>query len=272
MTGARPVLRLRNGAWQDTDDCLVVEEPLEIRVNDRRFTVTMRTPGDDFDLARGLLFAEGVIGGDADIGSIRYCETGKEGDDGTPNLLLVQTRHEPASDAQWQRNLISSTSCGLCGKAAIEAVVAAVLPIVGDASFSREQLSSFPDKLRARQPVFTQTGGLHAAALFDGDGNCRASFEDIGRHNATDKAIGRGLREGWLPWNPDDGPLALLISGRASFEITQKALVARIPVVCSVSAASTLAVDLAAANHQTLVGFVRETGMTIYTGRERVRM
>lgn len=273
MTGNRPVLRLRGGEWRQIDDTLVAEEPLEIRVNDRRFTVTMRTPGDDFDLARGLLFAEGVIGSNADIGSMRYCDTTDDvGDADAPNLIVVQTRIELPSDRQWQRNLISGTSCGLCGKAAIEAVQAAVRPLEADrAEFTANQLLSLPAALRERQPIFAQTGGLHAAAIFDSSGVCRAAFEDIGRHNATDKAIGRGLAEGWLPVRSDDAPLALLISGRASFEIVQKTLLARIPVVCAVSAASTLAVDLAAANRQTLVGFLRETGMTIYAGAERIR-
>jgi FdhD protein len=268
--GGRPTRRLRGGVWSDIDDLLVVEEPLEIRVNGRRFTVTMRTPGDDFDMARGLLFGEGLIASAADVGSIRYCDTGEEGDGDSPNVMVVQTRAEHSDDSQWQRNLISATSCGLCGAAAIDAVVRTVTPIRGDSLFTAAQLLSFPGLLRESQPIFTRTGGLHAAGIFDGDGVCRAVFEDIGRHNATDKAIGKGLAEGWIPWNPADGPLALLVSGRASFEIVQKALVARIPVVCSVSAASTLAVDLAGANNQTLIGFLRDTGMTVYTGHGRV--
>jgi len=270
MTGSRSVRRLRNGGWSETVDCLVAEEPLEIRVNDRRFTVTMRTPGADFDLARGLLFAEGVIGSADDIGAMRYCEPEDDADEIGPNLVVVYTWREPASDAQWQRNLISGTSCGLCGKAAIESVTAAVRPIAGEASISAGLLLRLPALLRESQVIFDQTGGLHGAGLFDGTGVCRAAAEDIGRHNAVDKVIGRGLAEGWLPWAADSGSLTLLISGRASFEIVQKALVARIPIVAAVSAASTLAVDLAIANNQTLVGFLRETGMTVYANAGRV--
>lgn len=266
--GQRPILRLRAGVWSETDDTLVMEEPLEIRVDDRRFTVTMRTPGADYDLARGLLFAEGVIRSASDIAVLRYCD---DGDDDAPNLLSVRLRTSPESERQWQRNLISGTSCGLCGKAAIGAVRGAIPPVGGSAPIAAATLLSLPRKLRERQILFERTGGLHAAGLFDADGACRAAAEDIGRHNATDKVIGRGLAEGWLPWEPASGPLALLVSGRTSFEIVQKAAVAGIPVIGSVSAASTLAVDLAEECGQTLLGFLRDAAMTVYTGAHRVR-
>lgn len=266
-TGQRRVCRLRDGAFAETDDCLVVEEPLEIRLENRRFTVTMRTPGDDLDLARGLLLTEGVIRSEADIGRIRHCDDAE-----TSNLVTVLLRESaPALPQRWQRELMAGASCGLCGKTTIEAVRGAARPVQNNGTFSRETLLRLPHTMRRRQALFQQTGGLHAAGIFDGAGACRALFEDIGRHNAADKAIGQGMREGWLPWDSASEPLALLISGRASFEIVQKAAMAGIPVVCAVSAASTLAVDLAAAADQTLIGFLRDTGMTIYTGAHRVQ-
>jgi FdhD protein len=266
-----PVSRLRDGALTHLDDTLVVEEPLEIRLGSERFTVTMRTPGNDFALTRGLLLTEGVIDSEADIGQIRYCDTGEAADSDVPNIVTVQLKKPPVAGRLWQRSLMAGTSCGLCGKAALEAVGMQTRPLPPPASpvVSRKTLLALPHTLRRHQALFQQTGGLHAVGLFDGTGECRCVFEDIGRHNATDKAIGHGVEHSWLPWAGDD-PLILLVSGRASFEITQKALMARIPVVCSVSAASTLAVELAQANDQTLVGFLRDTGMTIYAGGERL--
>ena len=265
----RRVTRLRAGAIQDVDDTLVVEEPLEIRVGDEQFSVTMRTPGHDFDLVRGLLLTEGLIRSEADIGRIRYCDTGGVSED--DNIVTVHLQNALTLQRRWQRTLMSGSSCGLCGKAAIEAVAQDVRPLPGSSGFTQAALLEMPHTLRRRQDLFARTGGLHAVGIFDADGECLCAFEDIGRHNATDKAIGFGVREGWLPW-ASDGPLALVVSGRASFEITQKALLARIPVVCAVSAASALAADLAEAHNQTLIGFLRDTGMTIYTGMERVRL
>jgi FdhD protein len=268
-TGQRRVCRLREGAFAEADDCLVVEEPLEIRLENRPFTVTMRTPGDDLDLARGLLLTEGVIRSEADIGRIRHCDDATED---AANIVAVLLRENvPALPWGWQRELMAGVSCGLCGKTTIEAVRGAAPPVRNNGTFSRDTLLRLPHTLRRRQALFQRTGGLHAAGIFDGAGACRALFEDIGRHNAADKAIGQGVREGWLPWTSTSEPLALLISGRASFEIVQKAAMAGIPVVCAVSAASTLAVDLAAAGDQTLIGFLRDTGMTIYTGAHRVQ-
>jgi len=267
-----PVSRLREGKIDALEDALVVEEPLEIRLGSERFTVTMRTPGHDFELVRGLLLTEGVIRAESDIGQIRYCDTGEAANTEIANIVTVQLRTSPNSSRLWQRTLMTGTSCGLCGKAAIEAVgmESHPLPMSGAARFSRETLLQMLHTLRKAQTLFQQTGGLHAVGLFDTASRCWCVFEDIGRHNATDKAIGCGVAQGWLPWRETE-PLALLVSGRASFEITQKALMARIPVVCSVSAASSLAVELAASNNMTLVGFLRDTGMTIYTGGERIK-
>ncbi len=266
-----PVRRLRGEVWADMADALVVEEPLEIRLGQERFTVTMRTPGNDFELTRGLLLTEGVIRSEADIGQIRCCDTGDAADTEISNIVTVQLKTPMSASRRWQRNLMAGTSCGLCGKAAIEAVAAETHPLPDSSGpgFSHETIFQMPHTLRQQQPMFQQTGGLHAVGLFDHTG-CRCVFEDIGRHNATDKAIGYGVAQGWLPWR-EAAPLALLVSGRASFEITQKALMARIPVVCSVSAASSLAVELAAANNMTLIGFLRDTGMTVYTGEERLQ-
>ena len=266
-----PVTQWRSGEPREREDTLVVEEPLEIRLGRERFTVTMRTPGHDFELTRGLLLTEGVITSDADIGQIRYCDTGEAAESEIPNIVTVQLRTPPVAERLWQRTLMAGTSCGLCGKAALEAVGMQTCPLPSQITgqISQETLLTLPYTLRRHQTLFAQTGGLHAVGLFDGQGECLCVFEDIGRHNATDKAIGFGVEQGWLPWAGDE-LLILLVSGRASFEITQKALMARIPVVCSVSAASTLAVELAAANNQTLVGFLRDTSMTVYNGGERL--
>jgi FdhD protein len=265
----RRVTRWRGGARSDQDDTLVVEEPLEIRVNDAAFTVTMRTPGHDLELTRGLLLTEGLIDSEADIGQIRHCDVGEAADADIPNIVTVRLTRAPAADRLWQRTLMAGTSCGLCGKAALAAVAMQTRPLPPSGPVAPETLLSLPHALRRRQSLFDKTGGLHAVGLFTGDGACLGVFEDIGRHNATDKAIGHGVSAGWLPWASDD-PLILLVSGRASFEITQKALMARIPVVCAVSAASALAAELAEANNQTLVGFLRDTGFTVYAGEQRV--
>ncbi len=270
-TKIRAVTRLRDGHWTAKDDTLVVEEPLEIRLGSERFTVTMRTPGDDFALTRGLLLTEGVIGSGTDIGQIRYCDTGEAAEAEIPNIITVRLNKMPAAERLWQRTLMAGTSCGLCGKAALDAVATQTcpLPLPISGSLRPETLLELPHTLRRRQEAFQSTGGLHAVGLFTASGECLCVYEDIGRHNATDKAIGYGVEQGWLPWtNPE--PLILLVSGRASFEITQKALMARIPVVCSVSAASSLAAELAELNNQTLVGFLRDTGMTVYAGMERI--
>jgi len=266
---SRSVTRLRGGKFQALPDILVAEEPLEVRVGDEQFTVTMRTPGADFDLVRGLLLTEGLIETHADIGRMRYCDTGEPGVSDS-NIINVNLARAPLSTRRWQRTLMAGASCGLCGQAAIDAVAQEVAPVSDTSPLPADTLLSLPALLREHQPLFAQTGGLHAVGLFSAQGECFCVFEDIGRHNATDKAIGFGVAQGWLPWRKPAEPLVLLVSGRASFEITQKALVARIPIVCAVSAASTLAADLADANNQTLVGFLRDANMTIYTHPERV--
>ena len=269
-----PSTRVRAGKVLQSDDCVVIEEPLEIRLNGRRFTATMRTPGNDELLARGLLLAEGIIEDNDDIEELVVSTLCRERTGELVNLVDVTLHdidHIPAH--LWERSLISNASCGLCGKASIEALATRVLPLPPHSPISAMQLLQLPHLLRARQTLFEKTGGLHAAGVFRLHPNeieTLAVFEDIGRHNATDKAIGLGLENNWIPAINENGVVALLVSGRASFEIVQKALVARIPIVCAVSAVSSLAVDLSRANNQTLIGFLREENLTIYSGAQRI--
>ena len=264
------VTRFRDETQSTLDDEVVVEEPLEIRIDGRRYTATMRTPGHDDLLARGLLFTEGVIADNDDIETLSQSTLCRERNREIINLVDV-TLHDSASIPAhlWERSLISNSSCGLCGKASIEALTSRVQPIPGSAAISPKVLCGLDAKMRERQSLFERTGGLHAAGIFDSNGECLALYEDIGRHNATDKAIGLGLENNWLPWTQNE-PCVLLVSGRASFEIVQKALVARIPIVAAVSASSSLAVELAAANCQTLVSWLRPNGFTVYCGAERL--
>ncbi len=269
-----PASRFRDEGYDEVDDCLVVEEPLEIRINGRRFTATMRTPGDDALLARGLLFSEGIIRDNASIIEIETKSLCRERTGELVNLVNVIIEDDEEIPPQlWDRALISNASCGLCGKASIEALRAQVEPLPSHAPVAAEQLWELLHLLKEKQQLFEKTGGLHAAGIFrlgEGGAETLAVFEDIGRHNATDKAIGYGLTKNFLP--DENSTLVLLVSGRASFEIVQKALVARIPIVASVSAASSLAVDLAQANNLTLIGFVRENKLTVYSGHSRIQL
>lgn len=268
-TARRNIARLRNGAWLQDEDEIIVEEPLEIRIGARRFSATMRTPqGEeiDLDLARGLLFSEGVIEAMDDIASLKLCDVGESADE--QNIVTAQLRRSRVAPHLWERNIISNSSCGLCGKASLQALRQKLAPLPRDGfQVSDEILLRLPDAMRAAQPLFARTGGLHAAALFRTDGALLACREDIGRHNAVDKVLGWALREMVVPARE---PLVLLCSGRASFEIVQKALVARIAVIASVSAASSLAVELAAAHNATLVGFLRPRSFSVYAGAERI--
>lgn len=271
---ARPVARMRGEERAEVSDELVVEEPLEIRIGARRFSATMRTPqGEaiDLDLARGLLFSEGVIQSLEDIASLRVCDiadASNAGEVDAQNVVSAELRRSHVEPHLWERNIISNSSCGLCGKASLEALRQRLVPLPQSSTrITSDTLLGLPETMRSAQPLFERTGGLHAAALFDTDGTLLVCREDIGRHNAVDKVLGWGLREGIIPARE---PLVLLCSGRASFEIVQKALVARIAVIASVSAASGLAVDLAAAHNATLVGFLRPQGFTAYAGAERI--
>jgi FdhD protein len=261
-------------AWRDGKpsrrlDTLATEEPLEIRLAGYSVAVTMRTPGDDLDLAAGFLLTEGIIRSMADIDTIGYCPT--DDVDSECNIVNVNPVDPALVDpARWQRNFFVTSSCGICGKASIEAVVQEAAPLSSSMCVSETALFRLANGLRAGQGLFDETGGLHAAGLFSAEGEPVVIREDVGRHNATDKVIGWALREGRLPL---DGHV-LMVSGRASFEIVQKALMAGIPVVAAVSAPSSLAVDLARAMNMTLVGFLR-TGdgggrFNIYSASGRV--
>lgn len=265
VTARRRMRRITPTGEITRPDTLAVEEPLEIRVRGESLTVTMRTPGNDIDLVHGFLFAESLITEAADIRTARYCAGTDDEGRNTYNVLDI----DPAGPmALPNRPFLTTGACGLCGKTALDEVrqrsrhpLPPPQPLIEAAVLAR-----LPDALRRRQTVFDATGGLHAAGLFTTDGDPVAIREDIGRHNAVDKVIGWALREERVPaYN-----LVLVVSGRASFELAQKAVLAGIPLLAAVSAPSSLAVDLAAESRLTLAGFVRGETMNIYTGAERV--
>jgi FdhD protein len=269
LTGRRRVVRVRGPEVVTRPDTLVVEEPLEIRVGGRPLAVTMRTPGDDMDLAAGFLVSEGVVCAADEVRAIRYCAGATADGENTYNVLDVDLSPGVAPpDPSLERSFYTTSSCGLCGKASLDAVrTAARFSVASDAvTVAPEVLAALPDRLRAAQRVFEKTGGLHAAGLFDAAGELLVLREDVGRHNAVDKVVGWALREGRLPLRG----AVLLVSGRASFELTQKAWMAGIPVLAAVSAPSTLAVDLADEAGMTLVGFLRGDAMNVYAGAHRV--
>jgi FdhD protein len=260
----RPVVVWNGREAAERRDELAEEQPLEIRVRGRAVSVTMRTPGHDEELAAGFLLSEGVVRGGSDIVHIRRCPDAEDG-----NVVDALLALEVGVDlSRLTRHVFLSSSCGVCGKATIDAVCAAVKPLerrgpMVDAAV----LARMPDAMRRTQACFERTGGLHAAALFDADGRMLVLREDVGRHNAVDKVLGHALLAGWPPL---DGRV-LLVSGRASFEIVQKALAGRVPVVAAVSAPSTLAASLADEAGQTLIGFLRAGRMNVYTHPGRVR-
>ncbi|MER7082048.1 formate dehydrogenase accessory sulfurtransferase FdhD [Saccharopolyspora kobensis] len=269
VTSRRRVVKLRDGARRIRPDTLVTEEPLEIRLGGRPLTVTMRTPGDDFDLAAGFLVSEGVVRRTEEIVSIRYCAGATDDGSNTYNVLDVALAPGVAlPETSLQRNFYTTSSCGVCGKASLDAVrTVANWPVRDDpAALGPQLLTALPDRLRAAQRVFDRTGGLHASGLFGLDGALRCVREDVGRHNAVDKVVGWALRSGRLPLSGS----VLVVSGRASFELVQKAVMAGIPVLAAVSAPSSLAVDLAAESGLTLVGFLRGSSMNVYTGAHRL--
>ncbi|MGH9306478.1 MAG: formate dehydrogenase accessory sulfurtransferase FdhD [Acidimicrobiales bacterium] len=251
-------------------DVLAVEEPLELRIHGRSLAVTMRTPGDDFDLAAGFLVSEGVVAGSEELASMRYC-AGTE-DDGINrynllDLVLAPGVAPPAPGVE--RAFLTTSSCGLCGKATIDAVrTRSRFDLEADATrVDPAWIAGLPEQLRAAQAVFEKTGGLHGAALFDAtSGELLAIREDVGRHNAVDKVIGWAFRQGRLPLKAT----VLLVSGRASFELVQKAYMAGIPFLAAVSAPSSLAVDLALESGMTLIGFLRSPSMVVYSGERRL--
>ncbi|MEU9376937.1 formate dehydrogenase accessory sulfurtransferase FdhD [Streptomyces sp. NPDC048255] len=273
VTERRRVVRIRNGTAGIRPDTLVAEEPLEIRLNGKPLAITMRTPGDDFALAVGFLVSEGVLGSASDVRAVTYCEGADEDGVNTYNVVNVQlAAGVPVPDITLERNVYTTSSCGLCGKASLDAVRTATrFPGAAAADAVRvpaRVLGTLPDRLRAAQKVFDQTGGLHAAGLFSAGGELLDVREDVGRHNAVDKVVGRALQAGRLPLTG----AVLLVSGRASFELAQKAVMAGIPVLAAVSAPSSLAVDLALESGLTLVGFLRGADMNIYAGEERITL
>jgi FdhD protein len=247
-----------------TEDDLVVEEPCEIRLNGESVAVVMRTPGHDRELAAGFLYTEGIVE-PGDIATISACT---DPDALNPeNIVEVRLAPGRAPRTGWQRNFYAASSCGVCGKASIEAIHVRADAVEDDSVWSRDQFASAVKTLRQHQAVFDATGGLHGVALFDGEGRLVVAREDVGRHNAVDKVIGYALLRELLPLSAH----LLAVSGRSSFEIVQKALVARIPAIASVSAASSLAVELARDSGMTLVGFVRGDRFVVYAGPDRVR-
>ncbi|HVE71948.1 MAG TPA: formate dehydrogenase accessory sulfurtransferase FdhD [Thermoanaerobaculia bacterium] len=244
--------RIDASGTTELDDALVVEEPLEIRVNDRAVSVTMRTPGDDFDLAAGFLFTESIVRSAEDVAELRHW--------GSPNVVRVALREGVRVDfARLQRNFYSTSSCGVCGKASIDAVRVHTTPLDSSFEVAAPVIASLPAALRAAQTTFDATGAIHGAGIFSADGTLLRAREDVGRHNAVDKVIGSFFREG-----VSLGDAILVVSGRASFEIVQKAIVARLPVLAAVGAPSTLAVELAREMGLTLYGFVRDGRFNAY--------
>ena len=271
-TKTRVVTRLRGGDWAEKDDTLVVEEPLEIRLGSERFTVTMRTPGDDFALTRGLLLTEGVIESNADIGQIRYCDEGEAAEAEIPNIVTVRLNKIPAAERLWQRTLMAGTSCGLCGKAALDAVAMQTEPLpLADrpAASAKKPCWNCPTPCAVVRKLSKPPAACTPSAYSPHPANASAFMRTSDATTRPTKPSATASNKAGCP-GPITEPLILLVSGRASFEITQKALMARIPVVCSVSAASSLAAELAELNNQTLVGFLRDTGMTVYAGRQRI--
>ena len=269
VTGRRPVIRVVGSAQTRRPDTLVVEEPLEIRVNGQSLAVTMRTPGDDVDLVHGFLLSEGVITSPAQVAGARYClGTGPDGQNTYNVMDVVLAEGVPPPTPDITRNVYTTSSCGICGKASIDAVRTQSSFTVDEdpLRIGVDVLAKLPDRLRSAQRVFDRTGGLHAAALAGPDGELGIVREDVGRHNAVDKVFGAALVAGAVPLSGQ----ALMVSGRASFELVQKAVMAGIPLLAAVSAPSTLAVDLAAEAGLTLVGFLRGETMNIYTGAERI--
>jgi FdhD protein len=265
-TARRRVLRVPvGGRAEHRADLLAVEEPLEIRVDGEPLMVTMRTPGDDIDLAAGFLFTEGLLGDLGDVHEIRMCDQNVAAVTVKPGHVL---RYQNDGQDSPARKFLTTSACGVCGKDSIEAVrVRTAFDVAADpVRVSPAVLATLPERLKLAQRVFSRTGGLHAAGLFTPDGTLLVLREDVGRHNAVDKVAGWALRSGLLPLAGH----VLLVSGRASFELAQKALMIGAPVLAAVSAPSSLAVSLAEEGGMTLVGFLRGTTMNVYAGAQRV--
>ncbi|MGH3492493.1 MAG: formate dehydrogenase accessory sulfurtransferase FdhD [Sciscionella sp.] len=271
VTVRRPIVMITPQGTRHRPDSLAAEEPLEIRVNSSALAVTMRTPGDDVELAHGFLLSEGVLGSREDVDTARYCAGAAEDGRNSYNVLDVTLAPSVAAPAVGvQRNFYTTSSCGICGKAALDAVTLTTRfsPARDEVLVHTDTLAALPAALREQQRVFASTGGLHAAGLFRSDGNPLVVREDVGRHNAVDKVLGWALLHDAVPLRGT----VLMVSGRASFELVQKAAMAGVPVLAAVSAPSSLAVELAAEQGMTLLGFVRGHSMNLYTGQQRVHI
>ena len=262
------VVRVTAGGAVDASDRAAVEEPLEIRLHDRPFAVIMRTPGEDRALAAGFLLAEGVIDGAHELGAVEHCRhpAHPEVHNVVNVFLLGEARGRLDPRMAERRQVTATSSCGVCGRQSIDTLVTRVAPLTSRRVVDAAIVAALPERLRGEQRVFDQTGGLHGAALFSVAGDLVASAEDVGRHNAVDKIVGARLLEERLPLHGH----VLVVSGRTSFEIVQKAWVAGIEIVCAVSAPSSLAIDLAIAGGITLMGFARGSGFNIYSRPDRI--
>jgi FdhD protein len=273
----RPVRRIESGTLAPVvTDAVAIEEPLEIRVAGDAVAVTMRTPGADAQLAAGFLFAEGIIRSVDDLGTVSHC--GRVDEEGYGNVLDVIPAPGARLDLErvqaTRRGTLTTAACGVCGRRSVDDLLALVAPLPVVERVSRRLVASAPELLRAAQATFSRTGGTHAAALLAADGAVLALHEDVGRHNAVDKVVGALLLAGRLghPTSPVAGPppMVLVVSGRSSFEMVQKAAMARIPVLASVGAASTLGIDLATRAGVTLAAFVRNGTFNLYSHAERL--
>ena len=275
---AKPIWKMESGVLSRQDDQLAKEEPLEIRLgfgqgSDRRhesLSVTMRTPGHDADLAMGFLFTEGIISKASDVLSSRFVGDQWEGDMQYNSLLMELAPAISFDPQQLSRHFYTASSCGVCGKGSIELVQThtCYFPIDDRPLIPASMLCQLPGLLRKAQPLFSSTGGIHATGLFDAKGELLLLREDIGRHNALDKMIGASLCSGQIPLRDH----VLMVSGRASFELVQKALMAGVPFLVAVGAPSTLAVELAQEYGMTLVGFLREKSFNVYSGKDRIQI
>ena len=264
------ILTIENGQPQRKKDVLAAEEPLEILLRagheQRTIAITMRTPGNDYELAAGFLYNEGIIHTKTEVANMTYCVDGNQQE---YNSLRIQLEADSLPKLnQLERHFFTNSACGVCGSTMLDDISERSLPpIPAGPVVDFSLITSLPDKFRQSQELFEATGGLHAAALFDLNGNLLASREDVGRHNALDKLIGWGLLNDQLPFHNK----VLMVSGRASYELLQKSFVAGVPVFCAVSAPSTLAVEVAERFGITLIGFLRGNRFNIYTGIERIK-
>lgn len=281
MRAGRPASKVRvavevlRGEHREVrSDYLATEEPLEVRLaagpHRKTVAVTMRTPGNDFELAAGFLFTEGVINSREQIARIAYCLDPEVGADQRYNVVTVELRGQQLPDLRpLERHFYTTSACGVCGRATVDALqLRGCRPAAGEFRVDRDVLRQLPSRLQEAQGLFLQTGGLHAAALFDPHGRLMALREDVGRHNAMDKLVGWAFLQGMLPLRDQ----VVMVSGRASFELVQKAVTAGVSVFCAVSAPSSLAVEVAQAFGLTLIGFLRGDRFNVYTGSHRVRL